>query len=198
MNIQSLKHKLTNKLSIATILLTLVWVVMDSSTRLNIKYQLKDNSSEIAEILPLEVPQLGDHMVNLLSESYAQYKSTEAVEANKQSGMSALEQANQKGELKTLFIGDNKLQLKAIIKGLTIDSSKSISNSNSKDDSLKKSSLIALILTTDVKTGQQKIEKFENNSQIYGYLLSIEKNTQVILSKKQAQQEIILTMYARK
>lgn len=194
MNTLSLKHKL----SIVTIFLTLAWVVTDVSTRLKREYQLKVDNSEIAEILPLQLPLLDNQMVNLLSESYSQYKTIEAVESNKQPGMSAQEQKNQQGELQSLFIGDNKLQLKAVMKGLTVGNSKSISTSNSKSDTLNKSALTALILTTDVKTGQKKIEKFENNSQMYGYYLSIEKNTQVILSNEKTQQEIILTMYARK
>ncbi len=177
------KRLLSNKLSIAVMALTLFWLIADGTTRLTSQNIVHKQSDELTEITPLVFPQLTTNLVEQLNSAYQQYNVDKDPLLDSQTGLSAAEQAKQQGELTSVFIDDNKLELKAIIVNKGI-------NQNDADTK-------ALILTSKIKSGEQQIEKFNNNSQVYGYLLVIKNNTQVILTKQQPQglQKIILTMY---
>jgi hypothetical protein len=105
--------------------------------------------------------------------------------------MSVDDQKKQQGELTEVFINNNKLSLKAVIRqgqGSTVVSVKN-------NMSVKKT--VALISVVDLITGANKIERHAHNTQVYGYHLTIEKNTQIKLVKNSdsSNQQIILTMY---
>ena len=175
---------LTNKLGIAVIIISLLWSIADFADRIASNNDKISKLTEKPELTALHLPMLNANEVEKLSTSYLKYDQAKNEAPEKQQGMSLAEQAKQQGELKSLFIGDNKLQLKAVIKS---------NSENSK-------ALHALILIKNVKTGEQSIEKYGQGSKVHGYQLAIAKNTQVILSKdnEQGQQEIILTMYSGK
>ena len=80
-----------------------------------------------------------------------------------------------------MFIDENKLELKAVIR----------------NDSEQLKEWYALLLVQNVKTGVENIEKYKQGSLVHGYQLKIEKNTQVILTKKNEQslQRVVLKMY---
>jgi len=183
-----LKRLLTNKLAIIVMVLTLFWLMLDSFSRFSNKASSNIVEEVNTNITPLALPVLSRELVAQLSLKYKQYSTEKAVDLK---GLSAEEQAKQQGLLKSLFIGDNKLVLKAVIQ-YTADNSAA-----SRQAATEQTPLIALIQVTNVKTGQSGIEKFKNNQQVYGYQLTIEKNTQVVLTKQieQTKQTIILTMY---
>ncbi|MCJ8294471.1 MAG: hypothetical protein MJK15_08705, partial [Colwellia sp.] len=113
------------------------------------------------------------------------------------------QQAKQQGQLSRFFIGDNMLELKAIISNTTKNSTSSVAE-NDKTDALSKNEnskaskeLTVLLLVTNAKNNQSAIERFNNQADVYGYQLNILQNTQVVLTKKsaQGQQKVILTMY---
>jgi len=184
-----LKMLLTNKLSIFVVVLTLLWLLVDVTTRLAGQSEAYNNTHELTEIKPLVLPQLTTKVVEQLNLAYQQYDTNKEKSLDSQTGMTATEQAKQQGELTSVFIDDNKIELKAIIVNKGVDEGVYTSHEHS--------NINALILTTDIKSSEQKIEKFSHDSQVYGYHLVIENNTQVILTKQQPQglQEIILTMY---
>jgi len=173
---------LTNKLSMVVITLSIVWCAIDMTSRLLPSSNSTNKGVAPFEIAKLYLPQFSLVEEGRLKESYQEHNvSTPSIENQ---GMSTTEQSKQNGLLDNLFINNNKLTLKAVIKTASTNSQSA-------------SQLKALIMVEDIKTGEQKIEKFSQQSSVYGYQLSIEKNTQVKLTKKQPQglQEIILAMY---
>ena len=199
--LNEIKTLLTNRLAVLIILLTLLWSAVDSSSRL---FAIKTNSaakSKTFKVAPLIMPQPSSQLVARLSAAYKRYRRDNKDAISHQQGLSLAEQAKQRGELKKLFIGDNKLELKAVLSvALT---KKTMQQTLSKK--LDTQQLNALIAITNIKTGKQKIEKHSNNSLLYGYLLTIKNNTQVVLTKRvltdnqsikpELAQHIVLTMY---
>jgi len=180
-----LKAMFSNKLTRITIVLVILWCFFDALNRFTDTAINSNDSDNAVTIAVLSAPQLSEYAFNELNKSYLQYISKTVDEKSTQVGLTAAEQAKQQGELKSFFVGDNKLQLKAVLKVNNVDSSASSGAAE----------LNALILITDVKSGQAKIEKFAHNSNVYGYNLNIVKGTQVSLSKGQGLHEITLTMY---
>lgn len=176
----TLPKMLSNKLSIIIIALTLLWSLYDVSTRLMLTKANNSKSNDTLTIRPLILPKLSTNTHTALTNAYGQY--TQDIEHIEQiTGMSASEQNKQQGELDNVYINDNKLSLSAVIK----------------NQSQGQQQTSALLLIVNVKSGEQTIEKFAHLSDVYGYRLTIEKNTQVVLTKQhdQGQQKIILTMY---
>jgi len=187
-----LKAMFSNKLTRITVILVILWCFFDALNRFTDKTINSNDSDNAVTIAALSAPQLSEHAFSELNKSYQQYISKTVDKKNTQVGLTAAEQAKQQGELKSFFIGDNKLQLKAVIQN-------------------QPQNLIALIQVENITSGIKTIEKFSPNTLVYGYKLTIEKNTQVKLSKQKSKnhnaesgqeqsnpQEIILTMYTSK
>jgi hypothetical protein len=174
----------TSKLGVVVTLLALLWVFSDVNQRFTNKNitLTKDKASYSASDVSL--PQLSKPYAENLQKFINKYQTKIAATQEQSMGMSAKKQSKQNGLLNTLYIDNNKLQLKAVIQ-------------TSKESQKQ---LQALLLITNVNSGKQQIEKFSNNSSVYGYQLTIGKNTEVSLIRKTKQkiQKITLTMYAKK
>ncbi|PHS21104.1 MAG: hypothetical protein COA85_13395 [Robiginitomaculum sp.] len=189
-----IKTLLTNKLAVFVMLLTLLWIALDSGSRLLINQKNNSIKNSTFNATPLVLPQPSLQTVAKLNAVYNVYRHDKKDTRISEQGLSLAEQAKQHGELKKLFIGDNKLELKAVIS--VAFAQKPIQKNLFTKTNIQQ--LTALIAITNIKTGKQQIEKYANNSLVYGYLLTIEKNTQVALTKKTLngqQQSIVLTMY---
>jgi len=189
-----LRAMFSNKLITITVILVILWCFFDALNRFTDKSINSNDADNAVTIAALSAPQLSERTFSEINKSYQQYISKTVDEKSTQVGLTAAEQAKQQGELKSFFIGDNKLQLKAVIQN-------------------QPKNLIALIQVENITSGIKTIEKFSQNTLVYGYQLTIEKNTQVKLTKQKSKsknhnaesgqeqsnpQEIILTMYTSK
>lgn len=178
-----LKELFSSKLALFIMVLTALGLVADGVGRLKeSSRQSTGQNNKPLVIKPIILPQLNESDLQQINKAYAQFTSDKSESKAKiQQGMSAVDQANQQGKLKAFFIGDNQLKLKAVIQNINKD-------------------LIALIEVNNIKSGTSNVEKFTNGNLVYGYKLVVSKNTQVTLSKQQAEktQQIILTMYTGK
>lgn len=173
---------LSSTTSIIIIILSLLWVASDVSKRFANQTAELEQAVKSVNITPLNLPTLNAELLSQLNMNYQPYQEQVPVKQNIDSmGMSAAVQANQQGELTSFFIKDNKVELKAVIKNIAL-----------KD-------LNALILMTNIKTGDKSLNKYQHLSELEGYKVEIDKNTQVTLTKSrdQGQQKVILTMYAK-
>lgn len=173
----------TGKLAFFVMFFTALLLIGNGVSKLsNPHNQSKNQTKKLELIKPMLLPQLTVQQLTQLNKAYAPFvNKTQTDKTQTKQGMSAAEQAMQQGELKSFFIGDNKLTLKAVIQQ-------------------QDSKLIALIETHNIKSGESTVESFAHGSLVYGYKLVINKNTQVLLSKEQAEkpQQITLTMYTGK
>jgi len=177
------KEVFTSKLAFFVMAVVALGVVVEGAGRLTgISSHSNSQTSTLMAITPMVLPQLDESDLLQLNKAYAPFISDKNdSETGMQQGLSAAEQENQQGELKSFFVGDNQLKLKAVIHNID-------------------TGLIALIEINNIKLGASTIEKFTNGQLVYGYKLMISKNTQVTLSKQQAEklQQITLTMYTGK
>ncbi|WDE13271.1 hypothetical protein [Thalassomonas haliotis] len=182
------KAILTDKIALVTIILTLIWVVGDVQERLLSNNQQSSKVTTYPTITPLLLPLLAKDKAEQIQQKYLQYRIAPQAKVSESAGMTAEEQARQHGELTRVFAGEHELKLKAVIESVDKDG---VKTSNE---------LMALIAVKNVTTGQTTIESFLQGSQVYGFRLGIENNTQVILTNtsQQGEQKIILSMYALK
>ena len=182
------KHFYTTPLAIFSLAIVMVWCLADFAER----FMPGESSGRISsgrlssletEIFSIEPP----HGNGVLAQyrSYLQQDTT----SNQQIvelGMSAEEQSKQAGDLATMYIGDRKLELKAVVS----------------DAKQQTSPLVVLILVSNVKTGDSEIERFSDRADVYGYQLRVLRNTQVELVRRKpsdgpaaTEQVIRLTMF---
>lgn len=172
----------TSKISITIIVTTLIWAVSDFSNRILTSPTLNKKENRTIELAPLQLPRLNDDTLEHISTSYLKYNLVDKDPISKNLGMSAEEQAKQQGELNSLFVDENKIELKAVIK----------------NEEEQNENQYVLLLIHNLKTDSIDIKKFKQGSLVHGYMLRIEKNTEIILTKEteQGQQTIILNMYS--
>jgi hypothetical protein len=183
MNSQFNKLLLSNKVVLVTFIVTLLWVMFDVNERFTGQVMKKQQKHEQVAILPLHNPSISDQTLAELKKSYQQYRQNETTKSTSSDILSAEQQAKQQGELKALYIGDNKLELKAIINSIVAS----------------KTQRLAMIKVTNVKTTQASLERFEHLDDVYGYQLAITNNRQVQLNNlSNKKQRITLSMYNRK
>jgi len=162
----------------------LLWCLFDYSQRfLNAD---KNVNKSMVKFKPVEVPNLKLHQKqkeNILS-LYQGYLVENKNSDSDNSQMSLADQLKQQGLLKSLHINDKQLTLKAVLK-------------NDKKSIQQGQDLVALILVIDNVTKEQRIESFKDSSDVFGYKLSINKNSEVNLTKvhDSGVQNITLTMY---
>jgi len=181
--LENAKLYLLKPLAIITSLLVFIWILADFSERFLLDKDSKPISNTNFEKIALYPLNINDKQKQNIISLYDIYKAEESNIKSEQTeqGLSVEAQSQQQGVLNQVFSGDKKLQLKAVI-----------ANDNKKQPLLK-----ALLLVTDIKTGESNIEQFINNVQVYGYTLIIDKNTQVTLTRnaEHGTQEITLVMY---
>jgi len=180
---QEVKKTLFNKLSIVIIVLTFLWCFFDASSRLMLNKNLQNSETAFIPVNSLSLPQLSANEYEKLQQIYQKYNKNDTSNETIQ-GMTSLEQSKQNGILNDLFVEDYKLSLKAVIK----------------EDVINKDKISALLAIQNIKTGENKIKKFNHLDKVYGYQLHIDKSTQVVLTKKREQdlQTVTLTMYTQK
>jgi hypothetical protein len=189
----AIKHSMhtvfLNKLGVAVLLLTLLWVVIDAKQRLFSNQQGVQSLQLPTSVSTLALPKANEPLVQALTNTLAPYqdKNSENSNSNINQLMTLEQQAQQSGDLSQLFVGDKTLALKALITK-TIDSA-----NTSAQNQLQK----ALLLVTHIPTNESVIESFENKANVYGYQLSILTNNQIMLTKENAQstQQVTLTLY---
>lgn len=162
-----------NKLSLATIAAVLVLLISDFTSRFiaNAPQASNDFNSSANNAQPL--PLLSKTALSQLTQLYSQFAEPETP-AETEQGLTAAQQAEQQGELLSLFAGDLELKLKAVIYA---------------------AEPYVLIEQKNIKTQQTTLVKYLNEQSVQGYTLNIVSNTQVALSK--APQHITLVMYQR-
>lgn len=149
-------------------------------------YADKNVNKSMVKFKPVVVPNLKLYQKqreNILSlyQSYLVENQKNAPENNQ---MSLADQLKQQGLLNSLHINNKQLTLKAVLK-------------NDKTNVQQGQDLVALILVIDNLAKEQRIESFKDNSDVFGYKLSIKKNSEVNLTKvhNSGVQNITLTMY---
>jgi hypothetical protein len=189
----TIKHSMhtvfLNKLGVAVLLLTLLWVVIDAKQRLFSNQQGAQSLQPPTSVSTLALPKANKPLVQALTISLAPYQDKNSENSNSKTNqqMTLEQQAQQSGDLSQLFVGDKTLALKALITK-TIDSA----NTSAQTQQQK-----ALLLVTHTPTNESVIESFENKANVYGYQLSILSNNRVMLTKENAQstQQVTLTLY---
>jgi hypothetical protein len=189
----TIKHSMhtvfLNKLGVAVLLLTLLWVVIDAKQRLFSNQQGAQSLQPPTSVSTLALPKTNESLVQALTNTLAPYQDKNSENSNSKTNqqMTLEQQAQQSGDLSQLFVGDKTLALKALITK-TIDSA-----NTSAQNQLQK----ALLLVTHTPTNESVIESFENKANVYGYQLSILSNNRVMLTKENAQstQQVTLTLY---
>jgi len=194
MNTQ-LKKLFNQKVIIFSLIIISLWMVSDFSERFvshKKNNNIKTDVTTLSELAPVGITQQQKQQIITL---YQKYRTEADSDKNNKSQISLTkeQQEKQQGLLQHMFVGDNKIELKAIVsRGVNAQQQ-------------------ALLLVSNTITGSRKIEAFINNSQVYGYQLKITKSTQVILTRlsgvsndneqtpntelPKAKQVITLTMY---
>jgi len=160
----------------------LVWVFSDYSARFLTVNKNAKNDRVSFEAVTVPKLKLHQHQKEQILSLYQNYLSEDKTNNAENNQMSLAEQLKQQGLLNSLFVNNNQLILKAILKN---------------DNSGQLKEQVALILVIDNLTKEQRIESFKDNSDVFGYRLSIKKNTEINLTKAHGSdvQNITLTMY---
>lgn len=168
-----LKNLFNRKLTLASIILTSLWMIDDFSQRFTEASKRKNMNVDQTILTELTPTGITEQQKNQIITLYQQYRINAADNIpKKQQGLTAKQQTQQQGLLKQLFIGDYKLELKAVI-----------SKASEGENSIELNSARALLRVSNIISGDVKIEAFANYSQVFGYRMLIEKNTQVTLSR---------------
>jgi len=174
---------MTSKLTLIGAILALMLVVSDVQQRLLTKPHQSANISAQQSLTEVVLPMLPPQLISELGSAFANYDLPDGESSSTEPlpGLSLEEQALQQGLLQTVFIGDRKLQLKAVI---AQQANRSMPHQ-------------VLLLVTDLQTNSAVIEKYSPDSDVYGYNLNINNTTQVNLTKntERGEQIITLTMY---
>jgi len=180
----------SSKLGIVLCIVSFLFVANDFGTRFTSKAIKKNKALRHVNVVNFALPQISLLDVAEIEDKYKDTQEEITSDTKTRSGVMSREyQDNQKGLLQTLFINDNKLELKSII------------HSNAKE-------AVALILVTNIKNGTSELETIPHNSRIYGYRILVEEQTQIQLIKlaineesqkvEKPSQQIILSMYKPK
>ncbi|WDE00525.1 hypothetical protein [Thalassomonas actiniarum] len=175
--------------------IALLWSFADLSERFvtdNISGNSRDKSLVHKEFLSRIISSEQQKDIAAL---YDKYRVTEnnASQEKESVGLSLKEQQEQQGVLKQVFVGDLKIELKAVISQGAPAGNSPIEGKNS----TVQQQLKALLLVSNAKAGTAEVQEFANNSLVHGYRLSINNNVQVSLTRtlEQGEQQITLTMY---
>ncbi|MEL0654883.1 hypothetical protein V6257_07580 [Pseudoalteromonas issachenkonii] len=160
--------------------IALLWVLQDASIRVlkstpDAKIQTITDIQNSAINLSLK----GEQVADILSLFEIYKPSLEIKKEEKPIGLTKEEQAKQSGVLTEVFINNNKLILKAIIQP---------------NDAQKRVALIS-VLNTD--SNEMKLQRFDDETLVFGFELQVLNNTQVKLTanRELQKQEIILSMF---
>jgi hypothetical protein len=178
----------TSKLSLLIIVLTLFWVISDIQQRLLTNSSVENKLATMQQVKVLPLPKANKALQEQLSSAMSPYATNAKTADESLNIMTDEQQSKQQGDMSTLFVGDQSIELKAVISDFSI-----VGQANEVDNQDKR--LTALLLVTNLKTNTSTIERFTNQMDVYGYTLTILQNTQVLLSHDAHQQDVTLTMY---
>ncbi|MEQ5874310.1 hypothetical protein [Pseudoalteromonas sp. MEBiC 03485] len=163
-----------NKTLLISVVVIALILVADFNSRLSLKSTEKDSDFSQQSLVEVSLPLLSDSSKQGLEKVYKKYTQPEQSSKVQEKGLSAAKQAEQNGELVTVFADNYELRLKAVI--FTIKP-------------------YVLIEQKDINDGSSQLVKYNDMQTVHGYSLKILSNTEVELSKDQ--QNITLTMYKR-
>jgi len=163
-----------NKTLLISVVVIALILVADFNSRLSLKSTEKDSDFSQQSLVEVSLPLLSDSSKQGLEKVYKKYTQPEQSSKVQEKGLSAAKQAEQNGELVTVFADNYELRLKAVI--FTIKP-------------------YVLIEQKDINDGSSQLVKYNDMQTVHGYSLKILTNTEVELSKDQ--QNITLTMYKR-
>lgn len=163
-----------NKTLLISVAVIALILVADFNSRLSLKSTEKDSDFSQQSLVEVSLPLLSDSSKQGLEKVYKKYTQPEQSSKVQEKGLSAAKQAEQNGELVTVFADNYELRLKAVI--FTIKP-------------------YVLIEQKDINDGSSQLVKYNDMQTVHGYSLKILSNTEVELSKDQ--QNITLTMYKR-
>jgi len=194
MSISALKPTLinfykNNKLSFVAVLTILLLLTLLDSGRFIFTVKTKQKQTAISNVEPLAIQRLSDADIISIEKTYENFEhGEESKETEKAQLMSAAEQEKQQGELVSLFVGDNKLKLKAVVRYNTLLA-----------ENTPEHAYYALIETENLIKGERVVQKYQHKDEIFGYQLIIKQNQQVqLVTKKAGVQRIInLVMYQK-
>jgi len=180
-----------NKLSfVAAFAIFFLLTLLDSGRFIfTVKTKQKQKQTAISNVEPLALQRLSNEDIVLIEKAYENFEHSEELkQAEKTQLMSAAEQEKQQGELVSLFVGDNKLKLKAVVRY----NKKSAENTGDH-------AYYALIETENLIKGERVVKKYQPKDDVFGYQLIIKQNQQVqLVAKKAGVQRIInLVMYQK-
>tara|TARA_R110002167_G_scaffold366448_1_gene597396 strand:- start:19434 stop:20063 length:630 start_codon:yes stop_codon:yes gene_type:complete len=164
----NIKALLLSKISLVVTLITLLWIFFDTENRFVSHTDSHDRVIDTKSITNFHSYRFSEKDKTNLIRIYSQYN-PDALDI-KSKGITEKQQSEQHGYLTTVFAEDKKLKLKAVIK---------FNLANGTD----KSPDYALIQVGNVNDTTQKIVKYYENDNVYGYRLTINNNTQVKLTK---------------
>jgi len=171
---------LKNKLSLIIYILTAIWILGDVHTRFFTIIKSTSSQQPVNNFKPFISPQINEKQAIKLSEKYKKFQVIDEIANESTLRMPLSKQTLQQGKLNILFLGDNKLKLKAVIQ---------TENSLSQD-------YYALIEVENIVKKTKKIAKYYQDDKVLGYKLSIKNNTQVNLFPiKNNMNKITLVMY---
>ena len=154
--------------------LILLLLALDFSNRLILESAKAENDFNQKSLKVMPLPLLSETTRQALEQTYKKYSQPVQNTQVAEKGLSAAEQAEQNGELISVFAGDYELKLKAVI--TTNEPYVLIEQKNINDDNTQ------LVKYADMQT-------------VHGYSLKVLSNTEVELTK--GQQNITLIMYQR-
>ncbi len=163
-----------NKTLLISIVVIALILVADFNSRLSLKSTEKDSDFSQQSLVEVPLPLLSDSSKQGLEEVYKKYTQPEQSSKVQEKGLSAAKQAEQNGELITVFADNYELRLKAVI---------------------FTSKPYVLIEQKDINDSSSQLVKYDDMQTVHGYSLKILSNTEVELSKDQ--QNITLIMYKR-
>lgn len=122
---------------------------------------------------------LTEDQITAIVALYSRYLGEDSNEVKANVAAEVIEQSDQSGELKQIYIDDKMLTLKAVI-----------------NDGISAQPKIRILINIqDVNTNKSEVVAFTPQSDVFGYSLVNIQNTQVTLKSIATNQEITLTMY---
>jgi len=178
-----------NKLFIVSLLVVLVFITLLDVGRLTPTTDSMQKKILMNRVESLMLPELSREDFTLIESSYKNFEQKKELKQTGQTQlMSAVEQEKQQGELVSLFVGDNKLKLKAVVSYNTQSENKAVEHS-----------YYALIEVANLIKDERVVQKYQHKDDVFGYQLIIKQNKQVqlVAQNDELKRIINLVMYQK-
>jgi len=185
-----------NKLFIVSLLVVLVFITLLDVGRLTPTTDSMQKKILMNRVESLMLPELSREDFTLIESSYKNFEQKKELKQTGQTQlMSAVEQEKQQGELVSLFVGDNKLKLKAVVSYNT----QSVSYNTQSENKAVEHSYYALIEVANLIKDERVVQKYQHKDDVFGYQLIIKQNKQVqlVAQNDELKRIINLVMYQK-